>query len=258
MAKLPNDGAPIGSSSSVGGKFRTFSFFPHTDGDGFLDLEDVLARLSITSDGAREILRALVALANTSASPDLASTDSTTSPDSPITASPTVAASVVSLSDLGDGGNPTPASSTTLVATPLNVTTPLNVASLTPVVAAAPVAIASPNLAAPTTNAVGVQTAVVAGATRAAAVGSATVSAAAVPAAAPAVVIQTLPLYNNLPVNAPANATLPPAHLLALPYGYHVPAANAEGPFYVVTRGRNVGVFNGWYAIASSVPSLPY
>ncbi|EDQ98986.1 uncharacterized protein LACBIDRAFT_335491 [Laccaria bicolor S238N-H82] len=173
MAKLPNDGAPIGSPSSVG------------------DLEDVLARLSITSE--------------------VAALDDNQLSD-------TSAASIISLSDFGDSENPTPASSTTLVAT-----TPLNVVSLTPVVAAAPIAIASPNLAAPTANAVGVQAAVVAGAT---------------PVAAP--------LYNTLPVNAPANATLPPAHLHALPYGYHVPAANAEGPFYVVTCGRNVGVFNGW------------
>ena len=193
----------------------------------------------------------LVTLANTSALPDLASTNSTTSPDSLITTSPTVAASVISLSDLGDGGNPTPASSTTLVATPLNVTTML-------IVVAPPVMITLPNLAAPTTNAVGVQTTVVTGATHAAAVSSATVSAAAVPAAAPAVVIQTLPLYSNLPVNALDNATLLPANLLALPYRYHVPATNAEGPFHVVTCSYNIGVFNGWYAIASSVASLPY
>ncbi|KIJ90849.1 hypothetical protein K443DRAFT_14906 [Laccaria amethystina LaAM-08-1] len=70
--------------------------------------------------------------------------------------------------------------------------------------------------------------------------------AVAAPVAAPTTVIPALPLYGILPVNAPANAVLPPAHLLALPYGYHVPAANAEGPFYVVTQGRDIGVFNGW------------
>lgn len=146
--------------------------------------------------------------------------------------SDTSAASEILFSELGDSGILTPASSATLVAA-----TPLNVASIPPVITAAPGAIAPLRIAPPTTNAIGVQTAVTTGATPAAAVSGAVVTAAAVPA---------VPLYNTLPVNAPANAILPPVHLFAVPFGYHVPAANAEGPFYVITHGRNIGVFNGW------------
>ena len=153
--------------------------------------------------------------------------------------SDTSAASEISFSELGDSGILTPASSATLVASSatLVAATPLNVASIPPVITAAPGAIAPLRIAPPTTNAIGVQTAVTTGATPAAAVSGAVVTAAAVPA---------VPLYNTLPVNAPANAILPPVHLFAVPFGYHVPAANAEGPFYVITRGRNIGVFNGW------------
>jgi hypothetical protein len=212
-----------------------------TDGDGFSDLENLLAHLSITQEGAREIIQALVTCANLQTTNSL----TTTCSDSIIAASPTVAtgaetssttddngdddqlsdtsaASIISLSDLGSFDNLTPASSATLVAA-----SPLNVA---------PVATAVFNIAAPAANAAGAQTAVTAG----------TMPAVAAPVAAPTTVIPALPLYGILPVNAPANAVLPPAHLLALPYGYHVPAANAEGPFYVVTRGRDIGVFNGW------------
>jgi len=228
MANLPNAGAPVGSLSSVDGKYRTSlsRVTPHTDGDGFLDIENLLAHLSITQEGAREIVRALVILANSVTVPG---GGDRVSNNSVIAASPTVTteaynatgddvvdddnlsdtsvASVISLSDLGSGGNLTPARSSTLVAA-----TPLNVASMLPAITVAPVS----------------------------------APAAAAPAAGPAAVIPALPLYNALPVNTPANAVLPPVHLIALPYGYHVPAANAEGPFYVVTRGRNIGVFNGW------------
>ena len=37
-----------------------------------------------------------------------------------------------------------------------------------------------------------------------------------------------------------------PAHLIRAPHGYHIPATNADGPFYVVARGRNLGIFSGW------------
>ena len=54
------------------------------------------------------------------------------------------------------------------------------------------------------------------------------------------------PLYAAVPPNAPSNAILPPAHLIKAPHGYHIPATNADGPFYVVARGRNLGIFSGW------------
>ncbi|EDQ99076.1 uncharacterized protein LACBIDRAFT_317652 [Laccaria bicolor S238N-H82] len=225
MANLPNAGAPAGSPSSAD------------------NLENLLARLSITPEGAREIVRALVAYANLDSTQSLTTT-TTTSSDSIIAASPTVATgaetsgptddnadddqlsdtsttSLISLSDLDSVGHLTAASSATLVAASLHNVAPLTTDGL--------------NTAAPAANAAGAQTAVTAGAT----------SVAAAPVVAPTAVNVALPLYGVLPVNAPANAILPPAHLLALPYRYHVPAANAEGPFYVVTRGHNIGVFNG-------------
>ena len=48
------------------------------------------------------------------------------------------------------------------------------------------------------------------------------------------------------PPNTPLNAIPPPAHLVTPIYGYHVPAANATGLFYAVTRGCDVGIFAGW------------
>ena len=48
------------------------------------------------------------------------------------------------------------------------------------------------------------------------------------------------------PVNAPLNAVSPPVHLITPIYGYHVPAASAAGPFYAITRGRDIGIFAGW------------
>ena len=68
------------------------------------------------------------------------------------------------------------------------------------------------------------------------------VAATVAPTAPPVAV----PLYAALPPNAPSNAILPPTHLMMAPRGYHIPAANADGPFYVVTRGRNLGIFSGW------------
>jgi len=48
------------------------------------------------------------------------------------------------------------------------------------------------------------------------------------------------------PANAPLNAIPPPTHLITPIYGYHVPAPNASGPFYTVTRGRDIGIFASW------------
>ncbi|KIJ89449.1 hypothetical protein K443DRAFT_16110 [Laccaria amethystina LaAM-08-1] len=66
------------------------------------------------------------------------------------------------------------------------------------------------------------------------------------------------PLYAALPPNAPSNAVLPPTHLIRVPHGYHVPAANADGPFYVVTRGRNLGIFGGWETVSPLVTGVSH
>jgi len=78
--------------------------------------------------------------------------------------------------------------------------------------------------------------------------GSTSTSTVSVPAAvvAPAAAVVLGPLYNQLPPNAPSNAILPPAHLVTVGHSYHVPGPNGNPPFYVVTRGRNIGVFSGW------------
>ena len=49
-----------------------------------------------------------------------------------------------------------------------------------------------------------------------------------------------------LPSNKPANAILPPASLITPIFGYHIPAPNAGGPFFCVSRGRDIGIFCGW------------
>ena len=66
------------------------------------------------------------------------------------------------------------------------------------------------------------------------------------------------PLYTALPPNAPSNAVLPPTHLISGSHGYHVPAANADGPFYVVARGHNLGIFSGWLVFFPSSPNFTY
>ena len=54
-----------------------------------------------------------------------------------------------------------------------------------------------------------------------------------------------LPNY-TLPSNAPKNAILPPPSLVTPIYGYNVPGPNESGPFYMASRGRNIGIFSGW------------
>lgn len=44
-----------------------------------------------------------------------------------------------------------------------------------------------------------------------------------------------------------ASAPLTLALTPAMPY--NVPAADAMGPFYWVTRGRRIGIFSTWYVI---------
>ncbi|EDR07207.1 uncharacterized protein LACBIDRAFT_299143 [Laccaria bicolor S238N-H82] len=74
------------------------------------------------------------------------------------------------------------------------------------------------------------------------------------PTAAPVAV----PLYAALPPNPPSNAILPPTHLVMAPCGYHIPAANADGPFYVVTCGRNLGIFSGWETVSPLVTGVSH
>ena len=77
---------------------------------------------------------------------------------------------------------------------------------------------------------------------------TASVAAAVVAPAAPAAAVgPAVPLYSQLPLNAPSNAILLPPHLVTIGNGYHVPGHNDNPPFYVVTRGRDVGVFSGWF-----------
>jgi len=49
-----------------------------------------------------------------------------------------------------------------------------------------------------------------------------------------------------LPSNRPDNAILPPANLITPIYGYHTPSPNSGGPFFCVSRGRDIGIFCGW------------
>ena len=70
------------------------------------------------------------------------------------------------------------------------------------------------------------------------------VPAAVIAPAAPAIIFG--PPYSQLPPNTPSNAILPPPHLVTVGHGYHVPGPNDSPPFYVITRGRNIGVFSGW------------
>ena len=79
-----------------------------------------------------------------------------------------------------------------------------------------------------------------------------TVSVTAVvvaPAASAAPVGPAAPPYSQLPLGAPSNAILPPPHLVTVGHGYHVPGPNDNPPFYVITRGHNIGVFSGWFVI---------
>ncbi|KAK0444173.1 hypothetical protein EV421DRAFT_1903281 [Armillaria borealis] len=40
---------------------------------------------------------------------------------------------------------------------------------------------------------------------------------------------------------------------LGVDFAYHVPVPGAEGPFYIVTRGTDVGIFSGWEETAPLV-----
>ncbi|KAF4574707.1 hypothetical protein AB1N83_004401 [Pleurotus pulmonarius] len=53
-----------------------------------------------------------------------------------------------------------------------------------------------------------------------------------------------------------ARSSAPPASAPRVPQ-YHMPPAGSPGPFYVITRGRQVGVFTNWSAIAHLVLRVP-
>ena len=76
------------------------------------------------------------------------------------------------------------------------------------------------------------------------ALSSDTISVVPVGVTASTAALYALPFV--LPANAPLNAISPPTHLITPIYGYHVPAPNSTGPFYTVTRGRDIGIFAGW------------
>ena len=76
-----------------------------------------------------------------------------------------------------------------------------------------------------------------------------------VPATPPVATVTPVPSFN------PTG----PAHLLGTPgmhlqsyngFVYEVPVPDANGPFYLVTRGLRVGIFSGWYVrpLMSSLP----
>ncbi|EDR12470.1 uncharacterized protein LACBIDRAFT_311912 [Laccaria bicolor S238N-H82] len=67
-----------------------------------------------------------------------------------------------------------------------------------------------------------------------------------------------LPLYSQLPPNVPSNAVLPPPHLVTVSHGYHVPGPNDNPPFYVVTRGCNIGIFSGWENVLPLVTGVSH
>lgn len=52
------------------------------------------------------------------------------------------------------------------------------------------------------------------------------------------------------PVPLPPTISAPPPIMRVTPvdasFDYHVPLEDEEGPFYIVTRGTDVGVFAGW------------
>ncbi|EDQ98759.1 uncharacterized protein LACBIDRAFT_296763 [Laccaria bicolor S238N-H82] len=66
-----------------------------------------------------------------------------------------------------------------------------------------------------------------------------------------------LPNY-VLPYNAPKNAILPPPSLVTPVYGYHVPGPNESGPFYMASRGRNIGIFSGWEILSPFVTGVSH
>lgn len=154
-----------------------------------------------------------------------------------------------------DSASPAAARVVPVVAAP-NSTTALTLADvLAPVGLAVPVASPAANPAVPvvpsTTPATADNVASAAGPTSEATPDDASPTAPVVGITAPigSLTASTAFLYAPnyvLPSNAPKNAILPPPSLVTPIYGYHVPGANESGPFYMASRGRNIGIFSGW------------
>ncbi|EDR06989.1 uncharacterized protein LACBIDRAFT_299466 [Laccaria bicolor S238N-H82] len=90
---------------------------------------------------------------------------------------------------------------------------------------------------------------------------STTAPAVAIMAPTGALTTSTAALYAPnyvLPYNAPKNAILPPPSLVTPIYGYHVPGLNESGPFYMASRGRNIGIFSGWEILSPFVTGVSH
>ena len=72
------------------------------------------------------------------------------------------------------------------------------------------------------------------------------VPAAAVPAATPGVAPAVTMATAGPTVTVATPIVAAPASTTAPAIAYHLPAAGAPGPYYCVTRGRDIGVFSGW------------
>ncbi|KAF7431000.1 hypothetical protein PC9H_006715 [Pleurotus ostreatus] len=80
---------------------------------------------------------------------------------------------------------------------------------------------------------------------------------AVAPPAAPAVAPPAV-----APPAAPAVGTGPPAGfttpwVVPIGYAFHLPNPDDEGPFYMITRGREVGIFAGWDITSPLVTGVP-
>ncbi|EDR01227.1 uncharacterized protein LACBIDRAFT_333469 [Laccaria bicolor S238N-H82] len=223
-------------------------------------IEDAFRSLNLTRVEAQNVVRVLVEVINratspTPTSPPSSSSHSTTSVDSAgalsVTSCPTCSFHGNSLV----GGSPCSTATSTMAVSIAAAST-----VRTPVVAPAAVPITSP--VAPALAATAVATVGAPAIINPVVSPAPIVNAAVAPPVAATVTGTTpsvaAPLYAAVPPNAPSNAVLPPAHLIVAPHGYHVPAANTDGPFYVVARGRNIGIFSGWETVSPLVTGVSH
>ena len=159
-------------------------------------------------------------------------------PQCPTCASRSIAATSVNVAAATRG----PASASVAAATPVNASP--STAATTPIAAPPATGLAAAMLPSNTTDTAS-STAVTSSA-------ASTTAAVVAPAVTPARVPG--PVYARLPLNAPSNAVLPPPHLVDAVYGYHIPGTTDSGPFYVITRGRNIGIFSGWFVFFYALP----
>lgn len=237
----------------------------------FSALANLFARLGITTEHARttatSFMRMLVAVENTSAAPggnsryefffapeddlcglsdDGDSFSKLSEDDLPeLVNSPTAATAVASTGNAYRSSPASTASSNTLVASASPAVVPSFPAHANTTVAAVASTVA-PN-APPAVALAGTPTALLV--SPGAPVVAPASASNTTPVLAVGVTTSTAALYAVpfvRPPNAPLNAIPPPPHLITPIYGYHVPAANTAGPFYAVTRGRDIGIFAGW------------